>query len=310
MHASLVGKGGAAYKGGPWVVMKVRQFVDKTGKLGKFPEIPFGQDFFSYLEFENGKEGGEIAIPGAFSVAVHCSLDLEGTLLHCGDGIGHAESAIVVGVDPDLGPGKAGSDGADDGGDFRWKAASIRVAENEVIGSRLGGGFQRAKGVIVIGGVPVKKVFRVVDNFPALFLQKSNGIGDHAEIFDGGGTENFLHVKKPAFSEDGNDGRFGLEEKADLGVVGGFDVRSASGAEGSKFTGAPTEFSGFGKKIPILVVGTGPTALHVVKSVGCEPFGEAEFVGKGEVDAFALGTIAKGGVVDGEMGAGGHGERG
>jgi len=40
-----------------------------------------------------------------------------------------------------------------------------------------------------------------------------------------------------------------------------------------------------------------------VKSVGSEPFGEAEFIGKGEVDAFALSPIAKGGVVDGEMGA-------
>jgi hypothetical protein len=165
-----VGEGGAADKGSPRVVMKVGQFIDKTGKLVKFPKISFGQDFFPEFEFQNGKEGGEIAVPGPFSIAVHCSLDLECALFHCCDGIGDAESAIVVGVDSKLGLGKSGSDGADDGGDFRWKAASIRVAENEVIGSRLGGGFQCAKGIIGIGGVAIEEVFRVVDDLSPLFL--------------------------------------------------------------------------------------------------------------------------------------------
>jgi len=170
MHTPLVGEGSAADKGCPWVVMKVGQFVDKTRKLGKFPEISLGQDFFSEFEFQNGKEGGEIAISGAFSVAVYRSLDLEGALFHCCDGIGDSESAIVVGMDSNLGLGKSGSDSADDCGDFRRKAASIRVAENEVIGSRLGGGFQGAKGIIVIGGVAIKKVFCVVDDLSPLFL--------------------------------------------------------------------------------------------------------------------------------------------
>jgi hypothetical protein len=113
-------------------------------------------------------------------------------------------------------------------------------------------------------------------------------------------------VKEPAFPEDGDNRGFGLEEKTDLGIVGGLDAGSAGGAEGGEFTGTPVEFPGFGKKIPIFVVGAGPTAFHVVKSVGCEPFGETEFVGKGEVDAFALGTVPKSGVVDGKMGAYGH----
>jgi hypothetical protein len=137
----------------------------------------------------------------------------------------------------------------------------------------------------------------------------SYGIGDHAKIFDGGCTEDFLHVKKPTFSEDGDDGSFGFEEKADLRIVRGFYVGSTGGTEGGEFTGSPAEFSGFGEKIPILVVGTGPTAFDIVKSVGRESFGEAEFVGKGEVDPFTLSTIPKSGVVDGEMGACGHRRR-
>ena len=141
---------------------------------------------------------------------------MEGTLLHCGNGIGDAESAIVVRMDADLGLEKSGLDSPNDGSDFRWEAASIRVAENEVISSRLGGGFQCAKGIIVVGSISIKKVFRVIDDLSPLFFEKSNGIGDHAEVFNGGGAEDFFHVKKPAFPEDGDDRGFGFEEKVDL----------------------------------------------------------------------------------------------
>ena len=66
------------------------------------------------------------------------------------------------------------------------------------------------------------------------------------------------------------------------------------------------EFSGLGKEVSILVVGSWPTAFDVVESVGGEAFGKAKFIGEGKVDAFALGTIAEGGVVKGESGVGGH----
>jgi hypothetical protein len=86
-------------------------------------------------------------------------------------------------------------------------------------------------------------------------------------------------MKEPAFSEDSDDGGFGFEEEFNLGIGGGFDIRAAGGSEGSKFTGAPAEFSCFGKKIAIFVVGSRPTALHIVEAVGGEPFGKAKFIG-------------------------------
>lgn len=114
-------------------------------------------------------------------------------------------------------------------------------------------------------------------------------------------------MQEPAFAKDGNDGSFRLEEEADLGIGGGVDVGSAGGAEGGEFGGAPVEFSGLGKEVSILVVGAWPTAFDVVESVGGEAFGEAKFIGQGEVNAFALSTIAQGGVVKGESGSGAHG---
>ena len=211
-----------------------------------------------------------------------------------------------MGVDADVGFGKAGSDGADGGGDFGGEATAIGIAEDEVVGSCLGGGFESAEGVIGIGGVAIEKVFRVIDDFASLFFENGDGVGDHAKVLDGGGAKNFFDVQEPAFAEDGDDGGFCFEEEADLGIGGGVDVGSAGGAEGGEFGGAPVEFSGLGKEVSILVVGAWPTAFDVVEAVGGEAFGEAKFIGEGEVDAFALGTIAQGGVVKGESGVGGH----
>jgi hypothetical protein len=199
--------------------------------------------------------------------------------LNSGDGIGDAESAIVVGVDANLGFGESGPDGADDGGDFRWKSASVRVAEDEVIGSSLRGGFEGSKCVIGIGRVAVKEVFGIVDGFTALFFEEGDGIGDHAEIFCGGGTKNFFNVKEPAFPEDSDDGGFGFEEEFDLGIGGDLDVGSAGGAEGGQFARTPAEFSCLNKKIAIFVVGSRPTAFDVVEAIGGEAFGKAKFIG-------------------------------
>ncbi len=242
-------------------------------------EISVGQDFFSEFELEKGEEGGEVTIPRAFPVPVHCPLDLQRALLNSGDGIGNSESAIVVGMDTDLGLGEAGSNGAYNGGDFRWKTASVGVTKDEVIGSSLGGGFQSAEGVFVVAGETVKEVLCIVNDLTTLFFKKGNGVGNHTKIFRGGGAEDFFDMKEPAFPKDSDDGGFGFEEEFDLGICGGFDIRAAGGSEGGEFTGAPAEFSCFGKKIAIFVVGSRPTAFHIVETVGGEAFGKAKFIG-------------------------------
>lgn len=210
-------------------------------------------------------------------------------------------------MDADFAFGKAGANGAYGGGDFGGEATAIGIAEDEVVGSCFGGGFESAEGVIGIGGVAIEEVFGIIDDFASLFFEDGDGVGDHTKVFDGGCAKDFFDVKEPAFAEDGDDGGFRLEEEADLGIVGGVDVGSAGGAEGGEFGGAPVKFSGLDKEVSILVVGAWPTAFDVVESVGGEAFGEAKFIGEGEVDAFALGTIAQGGVVKGESGSGAHG---
>ncbi len=210
-------------------------------------------------------------------------------------------------MDADFALGKAGADGADGGSDFGGESAAISIAEDKIVGSCFGGSLESAEGVIGIGGVAIEEVFGVIDDFSSLFFEDGDGVGDHAKVFDGGGAKDFFNVKEPAFSEDGDDGGFCFEEEADLGIGGGVDVGSAGGAEGGEFGGAPVEFAGLGKEVSILVVGAWPTAFDVVETVGGEAFGEAKFIGEGEVNAFALSTIAQGGVVKGEIGSGAHG---
>lgn len=93
-----------------------------------------------------------------------------------------------MGVDADVALGKAGSDGADGGGDFGGKATAISIAEHEVVGSCFGGGFESAECVIGIGVVAIEEVFGVIDDFASLFFEEGDGVGDHAKVFDGGGA--------------------------------------------------------------------------------------------------------------------------
>ncbi len=88
VHAAFVGEGGTADEGGTGIVVEVGEFIDKAGKFGELAEIAVGQDFFSEFEFKKREKGGEVTVSSAFSVAVHRALDLKGTFLDGGDGIG------------------------------------------------------------------------------------------------------------------------------------------------------------------------------------------------------------------------------
>ena len=146
----------------------------------------------------------------------------------------------------------------------------------------------------------VEEVFGIVDHFPTFLFEEGNGFADHGEVFLGGGAKDFFDAEEPAFAEDGDDGGFGFEEEADLGIGGGRGTGPAGGTEGGQLAGAPPQFFSLGEKFAVLVVRAGPTALHIMDAVSGQFFGEAELVGKGEMDALPLGAVAQGGVVDRE----------
>ena len=100
-----------------------------------------------------------------------------------------------MGMDADFALGKAGTDGADGGGDFGGESAAIGIAEDKIVGSCFGGSLESAEGVIGIGGVAIEEVFRVIDDFTSFFFEDGDGVGDHAKVFDGGGAKDFFDVK-------------------------------------------------------------------------------------------------------------------
>jgi hypothetical protein len=105
VHAALVGEGGAADPGLAGVVAEV-------GDSSTYSESSlslqggFGQARRVQFEGEIGDDGGEVAVAGAFAVAVDGALDLGGAG-EGGQGVGHAQADVVVGVDAQTGGAQA-----------------------------------------------------------------------------------------------------------------------------------------------------------------------------------------------------------
>ena len=131
--------------------------------------------------------------------------------------------------------------------------------------------------------------------------QIGDGVADHGEVFVERGAQDFLDVKPRGFADEGDDGRAGLEQERDLLVLGDGGVRAAGAAEGGEFGVLELELFGFAEEFDVFFVGARPAAFDVVHAEGVEALGDAEFVGEGEVDAFALRAVAEGGVVEGDV---------
>src|SRR5207248_9538664 len=95
--------------------------------------------------------------------------------------------------------------------------------------------FERAKGEIAIVDIAVEEVFGVIDNFTAVLLEIADGFGDDVEVFLLGDTEGAADVQVPAFAEDGDDGRGGVDELADVAVLVHRVFGEAGGSEGRQF---------------------------------------------------------------------------
>ncbi len=77
---------------------------------------------------------------------------------------------------------------------------------------------------------------------------------------------------------------------------------AAGAAEGGDLRVLELELLRLAERLDVLGVGAGPAAFDVVHAEGVEPLRDAQFVGEGKVDAFALRSIAEGGIVKGDLG--------
>ena len=100
--------------------------------------------------------------------------------------------------------------------------------------------------------VAIEKMLRVVDHLATVFHQMGDGVADHRLVFRDGGAQNLGDLELPAFSENGNDGRFGLQQQTDLRILFDRRVRSARGAKRGELRVAEFEIFGLAEELDVL----------------------------------------------------------
>ena len=145
VHAPLVGKGALAHVGLIAVGAHVGQLIDKAGEFAEALEVGLTEAIYAHLELQIGDDGAEIGVAAALPHAVDGPLDLVAARLHRGQGVGHRQLGVVVGVDAQGDLGKALFHGFDDLHQVRGDGAAVGVAEHQTLGAALHRGLQGLK---------------------------------------------------------------------------------------------------------------------------------------------------------------------
>ena len=177
-------------------------------------------------------ESREIAVARALAVAVDRALHLHRSGAHGGEGVGDAETAVVVRMDAERGGGEVVCGGAKDRSDLVRQTAAVGVAEHDQIGTAVAGGGQGGKRVVGIVLVTVEKMLGVVDHLAAMTLEMAHGVGDHGAVFRRIDAEHLGDVQTPAFAEDRHDRSHCRQQQRDLRIVGRREIGAARTAEG------------------------------------------------------------------------------
>ena len=122
---------------------------------------------------------------------------------------------------------------------------------------------------------------------------------DHRQVLFGRRLQHLEDVQQPGLAEDRDDRRVGVEQQAHLVVVRrrAMSLRRVEPNAASRAR-RNVRCLRLLEELDVLGVRARPAALDVVDAEGVEPLGDAQLVGDREGDAFALGAVAQGGVVD------------
>ena len=81
----------------------VADFIDELGEFLQLAQRRGWQTGLIELEHQVRDDAGEIAIARPLAVAIDCALHLGSARLNGGQGVGHAQADVVVGVNADRG---------------------------------------------------------------------------------------------------------------------------------------------------------------------------------------------------------------
>ena len=276
---------------------EIGDFVHELREFLQLWERSGGDATTAQFELHGGDHADQVAISRAFSVAVDGSLDVVGPGFEGGDAVGDAESAIVVGVDADTCIQLAAGVG-DDAADFAGDPSAVGFAEADDVGPRLFRRLPRGEGVLRSVEESIETVFSVVHHGLPVILQISYGVGDHGQILIRFHAQDLQYVQEPGLAHDGDHGGLGVEQHADLVVVFDRNPLLPGEAEGGDLGILPLPATGLLEEFEILGIGTRPTTFDVMHPKLIQLLRNPKLVGQGKVDAFTLGSVAEGGVVD------------
>ncbi len=298
VHPPLVGEGAGADEGLAGPEVHVGRLVDEPRHLGQPGEAAGLEEVVPFvLEGQVGDDAAQVDVPAALADPVDGPLDLGRPLADRGQGVGHGELAVVVGVDADR-DGEGADDLGDGRGDPFGQGPAVGVAEDEPVGAGGDGGFEGLQGVVGVGAEAVEEVLGVVDDLGDPAGAEGDGVGDHPAVFFERDAEDLGRLEVPALADHGDDRRPRADQGLHPGIVLGGDVAAAGHPEGGDLAVRQVEVARGAEERLVLGVGEGIAPLDVVDAQLVEPLGDPEFVLEREVDPFPLAPVAQGRVVD------------
>ena len=138
----------------------------------------------------------------------------------------------------------------------------------------------------------------VVDHAPALGLEVGQRLLDDAQVVLEGGAQHIGDMQRPGLANHSADRRTGVEQRLDVGVIFGAAIHPAGGTEGCHQGMFPPYVARPFEELGVLGVRARPTAFDKGYTQFVEFACNADLVGAGKRDAFALGAVTQSGVVD------------
>ena len=238
-------------------------------------------------------------MPAPLAVPVGGALDVRGTGLDCGDGVGDGAPGVVLTVDahpeptalPYLGHHLV---------DAHRQHASVGVAEHDHVGAGPDGGFRDPQPVVAVGGVPVEEMLAVDEHPPPVRDEVPDRVRHHREVLLLGGPQRPLDVAHVGLGDQRDHRRAGVEQRLNLGVGRSRRPGPTGGPEGDQLGGPQVELPRLGPREELGVLGhrARPAALDEADPELVQQVRNGHLVGDRVGDAFPLGTVTQRGVED------------
>ena len=297
VDAALVGIGALADEGLAVVVGDVGRLGEEAREVHQPRHLVAADGGPPHLQLQHGDDGAQVDVAAALAVAVEGALHLRRPQLDGGDGVGHGQAGVVVGVDSERRfDGRGG--GLVHARHIDGKGAAVGVAEDEDPRPSALGGAQRLQGIAGVGGAGVEEVLGVEGHLPAPGHQVGHRVLDEAQVLLAGRLEHLGDVEVPALAEEGDAVGAGLEERVERCVLPGGVGRPPGAAEGGHPGPQVQRLHLLEESEVLRVRRIRPASLDVVHAEVVEPLGDLQLVLQGIGDPLRLGPVPQGGIVD------------